>query len=102
MSTAGSIALIFLIVEALICALVPLAIVGASVFGMYKLRKGTERAMPKAQAFTAQVAATTRTVCDKIADPLIQAHTVPDNVRAASASAQARLKARLERWRSRP
>ncbi len=91
MSTPGSIALILLIVQALICALVPLAIAGGLVFAMHKLRKGAERLMPKAQAFTAHIAAGTRTVCDKIADPLMRAHAAASKAQTVAASAQARV-----------
>lgn len=91
MSTPASIALILLIVQALICALVPLAIAAGLVYAMHKLRQGAERALPKAQAFTAQVAAGTRTICDKIADPLIRAHATAGNAQTVAESARARV-----------
>ncbi len=100
MSTPGSIALILLIVQALICALVPLAIAGGLVYAMHKLRQGTERAMPKAQAFTAQVAAGTRTICDKIADPLIRAHAAAGNAQTVAASTRSRIQARIQTFMS--
>ncbi len=100
MSTPGSIALILLIVQALICALVPLAIAGGLVYAMHKLRKGAERAMPKAQAFTAQVAAGTRTVCDKIAEPLIRAHAAAGNAQTVAASTRSRVQARVQTFMS--
>lgn len=100
MSTPGSIALILLIVQALICAIVLLAIAGGLVYAMRKLRMSAERAMPEAQAFTARVAAGTQTVCDKIADPLIRAHAATGKAQTVAASARSRIQARIQTFMS--
>lgn len=97
MSTPASIALILLIVQALICALVPLAIAAGLVYAMRKLRQGAERALPKAQALTAQAAAGARKVCDRLAEPLIRAHATAGHVQTVAGAARARVQARFRR-----
>ncbi|MCS7059843.1 MAG: hypothetical protein RMN25_01645 [Anaerolineae bacterium] len=95
MSTAASIALILLMIEALICTLAPLGILIGLVYGLRKARQGLAQALPKAQGFTAQAARTTHTVSNRIVEPLIRAHMTADQLWAVIASIRARAGARF-------
>lgn len=92
MSTEASIALIFLIIEAMIFGIVFLALFVGIVYGMHKLRGVVKRLMPKGQALTARIYTTTRQVSDKVASPFIWAHAMNANVRASAASAKRRVR----------
>ena len=74
MSTEASIALMLMIVPTILCTLPILAIAGAMVFGLHKLRGGMKTFMPKAQQATQQVYRATRRISDKVAQPFIAAH----------------------------
>jgi hypothetical protein len=77
MSTAGSIAVIFLTIEALIVCLVPLALLAGLVYGMFKLRRALVlQVLPKGQELTARLYRETRAASDKVAAPFMAAHTV--------------------------
>ncbi len=91
MSTAASIALIFLIIQALIVALIPLAINAGMVFAMIKLRGLLKRVLPKAQGITARVAETAHDLSDKVAAPFITANAVAVEVRTVVKGARNRL-----------
>jgi hypothetical protein len=97
MNTVASVALIFLIIQALVVSLVPLAIVFGLVYGMHKLRGVTVKYMPKAQGITYQIYTITRQVCDKIAAPFLWAHATSANARAAAGSAKRRARIILNR-----
>jgi hypothetical protein len=71
MSTAASIALVFLIVEGLILTVIVGAIGWAVVYLMFRLRRVMKRVLPQARGITTQVATTTHTVSDRIAAPFI-------------------------------
>lgn len=92
MSTAGSIALIFLIIEASIVSLVFLALFAGMVYGMYKLRGVVKRVMPRLQGLTYQVYTIARTISDKIAAPFLWAHATNANVRAVAGNAKRRVR----------
>ena len=82
MSTAASIALIFLIVETMFAALVFLALFAAMVYGMHKLRGLLKRLFPKAQEITQQVSDITRQVSDRVAAPFLWAQGSAAGARA--------------------
>lgn len=73
MSTEASIALILLIVPMFLCVLPILALSGAMVFGMHKLRGGLKTVFPRAQHATERMVQVTRQACDKVAQPFIAA-----------------------------
>jgi hypothetical protein len=93
-STAASIALIFLIIEALIACLVPLALLSGMVFYvMPRLRRVlTQQVLPQGQAITARVYVTTRDVSDKIAKPFVAVHKISDQVRVSAQAAGRRVR----------
>ncbi len=91
MSTAASIALIFLILQVLTVGLFILAICAGLVFAMVKLRGLIKRGLLKAQGFTDQVAYTTHQVSDKVAAPFITANAAAAQVRTIADSARHRL-----------
>lgn len=91
MFTGASIALIFLIIETMFAAIMILALFAAMVFGMHKLRQLVVRYMPKAQAFTQQVADVTHKVSDKIALPFLAAHGGVAHAYGAAKAAKRRM-----------
>jgi hypothetical protein len=98
MSTAGSIALILLIIEALVLLIIPLAIAAGLVYAMHRLRGFLARAMPKAQAFATLVNTRTRQIADAVVDPVMRAQTAPDHLRASARAARRRGSQRWNRW----
>ena len=95
MSTAASIALIFLIIEAMVGVLIVLAISAGLVYMMLKLRGAVKRFMPKAQAFTLQVADGAHRVSDQVAEPFIKANAAAAQARATFDSAARHAKRRF-------
>ncbi|GEM_PF-6222412 len=87
MSAGASVALIFLIIQTIFVALVFFVLFAAMVYGMHKLRQVITRFMPKAQAFTQQVADVTHQVSDKVASPFLWANGMTANVEATVKSA---------------
>ncbi len=91
MLVGASVALIFLIIQMIFALLVVFTLLAGMVFGMYKLRQVIARFMPKAQAFTQQVADGTRMVCNRVAAPFIWANSMAVNVRHTARAAQRRV-----------
>ncbi|MCL4507419.1 MAG: hypothetical protein M1140_15580 [Chloroflexi bacterium] len=91
MSTGASIALIFLIIETMFVAIVFLALFGAMVFGMHKLRGLLKRYFPKAQQFTRQVYTVTRQISDKVAAPFVWVNGAAANAQATAKGAWRRV-----------
>ena len=74
MGTARDIALIFLGLEALVMALLPLLLVSALAYGIYRLRKLVRQYLIVAQGYAQQVHTKVTQVSAAVANPLIQAH----------------------------
>jgi hypothetical protein len=74
MGTARDIALIFLSLEALVIALVPLAIFGALAYGVYKLIGVTRTYMRKGQVLAQQAHYAVERASRAVAEPFIKAH----------------------------
>ena len=83
MNAGASVALIFLIIQTIFVALVFFVLFAAMVFGMHKLRQVIARFMPKAQAFTQQVADVTQQISDKVASPFLWINGMTANVEGA-------------------
>ncbi len=88
MSTEASIALILMLVPTILCTLPILAIAGAMVFALHKLRGVMKTFMPKAQQATEQVYRATRRISDKVAQPFIAAHARNAAMRTHALSAR--------------
>jgi hypothetical protein len=82
MSTAASIALVFLIIEMMVGAVIFLAISAGMVYLMHKLRGVVKRVMPRAQNITLLVANKTHDFSDIVAEPFIKAHSATAQARA--------------------
>jgi hypothetical protein len=89
-SNAASIALILMIFEALILSIVPLAILGGSIYGMRRLRQFIVRVLPQVHAVSDLVKAKTREYSDLAKEPMIRANMATHNARATAIAAQAR------------
>ena len=76
MPTARDIALIFLSLEALVIALVPLAIFSGLAYGVYRLHRLAKTGLQKAQGYAQQANDFVKSASDKVAQPVIQAHAV--------------------------
>ena len=76
MPTARDIALIFLSLEALVIALVPLAILSALAYGVYRLVGLTRCYLRKAQVLAQQAYEKVESASQAVARPLIRAHAV--------------------------
>jgi hypothetical protein len=74
MGTARDIALIFLSLQAMVIALVPLAIFGALTYGVYKLVGLTRKYLRKAQVFAQQAHYAVERASRAVAAPFIKAH----------------------------
>ncbi len=98
MSTAGSIALILLIIEAVVLLIVPLAILAGLVYGMHRLRGFLVRVMPTVHAYATLANVKTRQFADAAVAAVIQAQTAPDNLRAAARAARRRGTERWNHW----
>ncbi len=75
MGTARDIALIFLSLQALIIALVPLAILSALAYGVYRLCGITRHYLQIAQHYTQKFHTTVERLSRSLVSPLIRAHT---------------------------
>ena len=95
MSTAASIALILLIIEALIFAIVFLMLVGSMVYGMSRLLGAMKRVLPRGQEVTTRIQVTTRQISDRVAAPFIWAHAMNAKTRAVGKSAKQRVASRF-------
>jgi hypothetical protein len=91
MSTAASIALILLIVEALIASVFIFAIFAGMIFLMIRLRMWLKIALPKAQGYTSQINSTTHGVSDKVVSPFMAIHATSAHVRTSARSVRRRL-----------
>jgi hypothetical protein len=78
MGTARDIALIFLSLQALVIALVPLAIVGALAYGVFKLVGLTRRYMRMAHMYAQQAQYAVERASRAVAEPFIKAYAVWD------------------------
>jgi type II secretory pathway component PulK len=76
MPTARDIALIFLSLEALVVALVPLAILSALAYGVYRLHRLARIYLQKAQLLAQQAHDYVAGASDSVTRPLIRAHAV--------------------------
>lgn len=74
MGTARDIALIFLSIQALVVALVPLAIFGALAYGVFKLIGLTRTYLRKAQVYAQQAQYAVERASRAVAEPFIKAH----------------------------
>ena len=74
MGTARDIALIFLSIEALVMALIPLAIVSALAYGIYRLQKAAKVYLQLAQGYAQMAHNTVVDVSHKVAQPVIRVH----------------------------
>lgn len=75
MGTARDIALIFLSLEALVIALVPLLLIGALAYGVFRLRKLAKQYLVLAQEYAQKAHAWVERASRSAADPLIKVHT---------------------------
>ena len=90
MGVGASVALIFLIIQTMFAALLIFVVFAGMVYAMHKLRQVTVRFMPKAQAFTQQVADVSRQVSDKVASPFV-------SINGAAANVEGTIKAAIRR-----
>ena len=74
MGTARDIALIFLSLQAMVIALVPLAIFGALAYGAYKLVGLSRKYLRKGQVFAQQAHYAVERASRAVAEPFIKAH----------------------------
>ena len=74
MGTARDIALIFLSLQALVIALVPLAIFGALAYGVFKLIGITRTYLRKGQIFAQQAQYAVERASRGVAEPFVKAH----------------------------
>ncbi len=76
------ISLIFLIVQALLLSLVPLAIVGGMAYGMYRLHAVVRRLFARVRSIVAIVHMQVERASATVAAPLISAHAMAARVGA--------------------
>lgn len=76
MGTARDIALIFLSLEALVMALIPLVLIGGLAYGVYRLHRLTKVYLQKAQVYAQKANDFVEDASDKIAAPFIKAHAI--------------------------
>ncbi len=74
MPTARDIALIFLSLEALVIALVPLVIFSGLAYGVYRLHRLAKTYLQKAQGYAQQAQDTVERASQAVARPMIRAH----------------------------
>lgn len=74
MGTARDIALIFLSLEALVIALVPLALIGGLAYGLFYLTKLAREYLHKAQGYVQQGYDVVERTSRQVAAPFIKAH----------------------------
>ena len=75
MGTARDIALIFLSLEALVIAVIPLLLIGGLAYGIYYLRKLMKEYLVVGQGYAEKLRLKVEEVSASIADPMIKAHT---------------------------
>ncbi len=76
MPTARDIALIFLSLEALVVALVPLVILSGLAYGVYRLHRLAKTYLQKAQGYAQQAHDYVERTSQTVARPVIRAHAV--------------------------
>mgnify|MGYP006309621459 CR=1 FL=1 len=74
MGTARDIALIFLSLEALVMALIPLVLIGGLAYGVYRLHRLTKVYLQKAQVYAQRAHDFVEEASHKIAAPFIEVH----------------------------
>lgn len=74
MGTARDIALIFLSLEAFVIAIIPLALLSALAYGIYKLRILAKQYLVLAQTYAVKLQTRVAEVSQSVARPFIQAH----------------------------
>jgi predicted ABC-type exoprotein transport system permease subunit len=75
MGTARDIALIFLSMEALVVALIPLALLSALAYGIYRLQKSAKQYLKLGQVYAQKAHAYVEKASRAVVDPLIRVHT---------------------------
>ncbi len=74
LGTASDIALIFLVIQALIGCLVPLAIFGGLAYGVMKLNRKVEETMPTARGYSRRLADGAEQMSQQVTAPLVNLH----------------------------
>lgn len=82
MPTARDIALIFLSLEALVIALIPLALLSGLAYGVYMLHKLAKVYLQKAQGYAQQAYDAVEQASRKVAEPFIWVHAQASMVTA--------------------
>ncbi|MGC9349800.1 MAG: hypothetical protein ACP5JG_16800 [Anaerolineae bacterium] len=75
MGTARDIALIFLSLEALVVALIPLVLIGGLAYGVYRLHRVTKVYLQKAQVYAQRANDFVEEASHRVAAPFILAHS---------------------------
>jgi hypothetical protein len=75
MGTARDIALIFLSLEALAISIIPLLLLSALAYGVYRLQKLVKQYLKLGQVYAQKAHAYVEQASRKIVDPLIRVHT---------------------------
>ncbi len=75
MGTARDIALIFLSLEALVMALIPLVLLAGLAYGVYRLRKLAKQYLKLGQVYAQKAHAYVEQASRAVVKPLIRAHT---------------------------
>ena len=75
MGTARDIALIFLSLEALVIALIPMLLIGGLAYGIYYLRKMMKEYLIVGQGYAEKMRLKVEEVAKSVSDPFIQIHT---------------------------
>ena len=75
MGTARDIALIFLSLEALVIAVIPLALLSALVYGVYRLQQLAKQYLKLGQVYARKAHDVVEQASRKVVDPLIGVHT---------------------------
>ncbi|MBN2392634.1 MAG: hypothetical protein JXR84_18025 [Anaerolineae bacterium] len=75
MGTARDIALIFLSLEALVIAVIPLALLSALAYGVYRLQKLAKQYLKLGQVYARKAHDSVEQASRKVVDPLISVHT---------------------------
>ena len=82
MPTARDIALIFLSLEALVMALIPLVLIGGLAYGVYRLHRWTQSSLRLAQIFVYKAHDEVERWSEKMAAPLIAMHMLGSRLKA--------------------
>ena len=75
MGTARDIALIFLSLEALVVSLIPLLLLSALAYGVYRLQKIAKQYLKLGQVYAQKAHAYVEQASRKVVDPFIRVHT---------------------------